>query len=112
MLLFFEDSIIRLVPAFCAAHQQRIRTCIFFRSLCSEWKAVMERSVVLGGVLCYGTGLMGYMAFRDATEGDILDNFYGIVATCFKVLVVLHLVMYIPNEVRKRVHRKWESCNG
>lgn len=41
---------------------------------------------------------MGYLSFRDATEGDILDNFEGAVASCFKMLVVLHLVLYIPSE--------------
>lgn len=61
---------------------------------------MVERTVLIGGILCYGTGVTGYLSFRAATEGDILDNFSGGLASCFKVLVVLHLVMYIPNEVR------------
>lgn len=59
----------------------------------------MTSSVTLGGVLCYGTGLAGYLAFRGATQGDILDNFTGAVAAFFKILVVVHLILYIPNEV-------------
>lgn len=60
----------------------------------------MSWAVVLGGLFCYGTGMVGYLSFREATEGDILDNFTGVVASGFKVMVVMHLVLYIPNEVR------------
>lgn len=65
----------------------------------SEWRKVAGISVIAGGVLCYGMGLAGYMAFRDATEGDILDNFVGPPAGLFKALVIVHLVLYIPSEV-------------
>lgn len=64
-----------------------------------EWRAVAGMSVFTGALLCYFTGLAGYVAFRSATEGDILDNFSGPVAGCFKVLVVVHLILYIPSEV-------------
>ncbi|CAM9387943.1 unnamed protein product [Ascophyllum nodosum] len=63
-----------------------------------KWKSVMSASVLAGGILCYVTGLAGYLAFRGATQGDILDNFSGPVAAFFKILVVVHLVFYIPNE--------------
>lgn len=72
----------------------------------SEWSAVVTHAVLLGGGLCYGTGLMGYLCFRGATEGDILDNFSGGLASFFKILVVAHLVMYIPNEVRRGRFRR------
>lgn len=65
----------------------------------SEWKVVVARAVIIGGLLCYGTGLMGYLSFRSATNGDILDNFSGMLASFFKIMVVVHLIMYIPNEV-------------
>ncbi|CAM9849692.1 unnamed protein product, partial [Phaeothamnion confervicola] len=42
--------------------------------------------------------LAGYLAFRDDTDGDILDNFSGNFVGLFKVLVVVHLCFYIPNE--------------
>lgn len=60
----------------------------------------MVRAVAAGGILCYVTGFVGYLSFRGATQGDILDNFMGPIASCFKVLVIAHLVMYIPHEVR------------
>ena len=56
-------------------------------------------SIFIGAVLCYCTGLSGYIAFRSATEGDILDNFSGPLAACFKILVVVHLIMCIPGHV-------------
>ena len=59
----------------------------------------MSASVLAGGILCYVTGLAGYLAFRGATGGDTLDNFSGPVAAFFKILVVVHLIFYIPNEV-------------
>lgn len=59
----------------------------------------MTSSVLVGGVLYYGTGVAGYLAFRGATQGDILDNFAGPIAAFFKILVVAHLILYIPNEV-------------
>eukprot|EP00903_Cladosiphon_okamuranus_P010528 g9958.t1 len=64
-----------------------------------KWKTVAAISVTAGGLLCYVTGLAGYLSFRDATQGDILDNFTGPLATFFKILVIVHLVMYIPSEV-------------
>lgn len=57
-------------------------------------------AVVLGGILCFVTGIAGYLSFRGATEGDILDNFSGWIASIFKIGVVGHLILYIPNEVR------------
>lgn len=65
-----------------------------------EWETVAGVSVFTGAVLCYLTGIAGYLAFRSATAGDILDNFSGPVAGCFKVLVVVHLILYIPSHVR------------
>ena len=50
--------------------------------------------------MCYCTGLAGYLAFRSATDGDILDNFAGPMAACFKVLVVVHLILHTPCHVR------------
>ncbi|CAN0439653.1 unnamed protein product, partial [Laminaria digitata] len=64
-----------------------------------EWRAVAGASVLTGAVVCYCTGIAGYLAFRSATAGDILDNFSGPVAAFFKILVVLHLIMYIPGDV-------------
>ncbi|CAN0366071.1 unnamed protein product, partial [Laminaria digitata] len=63
-----------------------------------EWRTVAGVSVLTGAILCYGTGIAGYLAFRSTTEGDILDNFYGPVAAFFKVLVVLHIIMCIPGD--------------
>lgn len=63
------------------------------------WRRVAAWAVGVGLVLCYSTGLVGYLSFRDTTDGDILDNFDGTLASCFKALVVIHLVLYIPSEV-------------
>lgn len=49
--------------------------------------------------MCYVTGMMGYVSFRGATEGDVLDNFSGTFAPFFKACLVLHVVMLIPTKV-------------
>lgn len=71
---------------------------IYFVISCRAWRTVAAWAVVVGLVLCYSTGLVGYLSFRDATDGDILDNFEGALASCFKLLVVVHLILYIPSE--------------
>lgn len=65
----------------------------------SEWKRVVKVSLTLGLVIYYVTGLTAYLSFRAATEGDILDNFEGTLASCVKIIMVVHLVVYIPSEV-------------
>ena len=50
--------------------------------------------------MCYIMGLMGYLAFRDAVDGDVLSNFTGSVASVFKAVFVTHLTVYTPGEAR------------
>jgi sodium-coupled neutral amino acid transporter 11 len=52
----------------------------------------------LGAALCYITGLVGYLCFRDDTESDILDNFTDTWANVTKFLVIIHLIFYIPGD--------------
>lgn len=61
-------------------------------------------AIALGGTMCFTTGLMGYLSFRDATESDILDNFSGTFASLFKAFVVIHLILYIPSEASYAVN--------
>eukprot|EP00903_Cladosiphon_okamuranus_P006099 g6009.t1 len=63
------------------------------------WRSVATWTVAAGSCLCYAMGLAGYLSFRDAVDGDILLNFTGLLASVFKLVVVIHLVLYIPSEV-------------
>ena len=54
--------------------------------------------MAIGGCMCYAMGLAGYLSFRDAVDGDILENFSGAVASVFKAVVIIHLILYIPSE--------------
>ena len=63
------------------------------------WRSVAGCAVGIGGCMCYAMGLAGYLSFRDAVDGDILENFSGAVASVFKAVVVVHLILYIPSEV-------------
>jgi len=50
-----------------------------------------------GGILlCFTTGLIGYLSFRNATNGNILDSFEWVGAQVFKGIFVFHLILYIP----------------
>mmetsp|Transcript_2045 Transcript_2045/g.2747 ORF Transcript_2045/g.2747 Transcript_2045/m.2747 type:complete len:469 (+) Transcript_2045:1-1407(+) len=61
-----------------------------------SWKQVSAVSMLLGAFMGLLIGLAGYLSFRGATEGDILDNFYGTFAALVKFTLVLHLVLYFP----------------
>ena len=41
-------------------------------------------------------GLAGYLSFREHTQGEILTNFTAPGFAFFKMMVVIHLVAYIP----------------
>mmetsp|Transcript_28078 Transcript_28078/g.36793 ORF Transcript_28078/g.36793 Transcript_28078/m.36793 type:complete len:514 (-) Transcript_28078:164-1705(-) len=60
------------------------------------WSNVTSLSIVIGGMMCMVTGLAGYINFRNGTDGDILDNFQGPYFYFFKILLVVHLILYIP----------------
>ncbi|CAM9873496.1 unnamed protein product, partial [Pylaiella littoralis] len=72
------------------------------------WRTVASWAVGVGACLCYAMGLAGYLSFRDAVDGDILLNLTGTAASIFKVVVVVHLVLYIPSEVIVMRHSLYE----
>jgi len=61
-----------------------------------DWMQVTSLAVVIGGSMCLVTGIAGYTSFRESTAGDILDNFDGPYFYFFKILLVMHLILYIP----------------
>ena len=61
-----------------------------------NWKITMMLSVIIGAFMLIAMGLAGYFAFRSETDGEILNNFSGPVADFFKLLIVVHLILYIP----------------
>lgn len=62
----------------------------------SSWRAITFTAVMLGTCMCMVMGAVGYTSFKNTTQGEILDNFMGHTYDFFKVMVVAHLVMYIP----------------
>lgn len=55
-------------------------------------------STLSGISMCFVTGLIGYLSFRDDTQTDILENFTGILGSIFKIAVIAHLIFYIPSD--------------
>jgi amino acid permease len=53
-------------------------------------------AVGTGAFMCVLIAVAGYGAFRDDTDGEILDNFTTHAADPFKILLVIHLILYIP----------------
>lgn len=62
----------------------------------SSWHYVSGGAVGAGTILCVLMGLVGYYCFGEDTEGMILDNFPGHAFDFFKLMVVTHLILYIP----------------
>lgn len=63
----------------------------------SSWREVTRNAVVCGAAMCMIMGLVGYLSFGADTDGDILDNFPQAGFDVFKVMVVMHLILYIPS---------------
>jgi hypothetical protein len=61
-----------------------------------SWWAITGTAVLVGALMCASMGLVGYLSFADDTEGEILDNFPQHGYDVFKIMVVTHLILYIP----------------
>jgi len=61
-----------------------------------SWRVVTGTAVSIGSIMCAAMGVAGYLSFRDTTNGEILDNFPQVGFDFFKVMVVTHLILYIP----------------
>lgn len=61
-----------------------------------SWSWITGVAVLAGAIMCMIMGLAGYLSFGDDTEGMILDNFHSHGYDFFKVMVVTHLIFYIP----------------
>ena len=61
-----------------------------------SWEKITGRAIAIGTIMCMAMGLAGYLSFKDQTEGDILSNFDAPGFAFFKLVVVIHLICYIP----------------
>jgi amino acid permease len=60
------------------------------------WSKVTGSAVFIGAVMCAVMGIAGYLSFGRDTEGMILDNFPQHGYDIFKIMVITHLILYIP----------------
>lgn len=63
----------------------------------SSWSAITRNAVFGGAIMCAIMGVVGYLSFGSSTQGMILDNFHSSGYDVFKVLVTVHLILYIPS---------------
>lgn len=61
-----------------------------------SWGWVTGTAVFVGASMCVVMGIAGYLSFSGDTEGMILDNFPQHGYDFFKIMVVTHLILYIP----------------
>jgi sodium-coupled neutral amino acid transporter 11 len=61
-----------------------------------SWSQVTGVAVLAGSLMCITMGVAGYLSFGTDTDGMILDNFEQHGYDFFKVMVVTHLILYIP----------------
>lgn len=65
------------------------------RSL-DKWYGITGWAVFIGSSMCMCMGIAGYLSFGSKTDGDILNNFVAPGFDFFKIMVVIHLILYIP----------------
>jgi sodium-coupled neutral amino acid transporter 11 len=61
-----------------------------------SWSFITGSSVFVGAFMCMIMGIAGYLSFGSGTDGMILDNFTQHGFDFFKLMVVTHLILYIP----------------
>lgn len=61
-----------------------------------SWSFITGAAVFVGAFMCAVMGVAGYLSFGSETEGMILDNFTQHGFDFFKIMVVTHLILYIP----------------
>lgn len=76
----------------------------------SSWMIVCNTAVVAGLSMCLLMGLTGYFMFGDSTESIIINNFHGHYADPFKLLIVIHLILYIPLDFTILRHSLLKLC--
>jgi hypothetical protein len=54
----------------------------------------------------------GYLSFRSGTDGIILDNFTGHYADVFRIMLVIHMVLYIPVDFMTMRHSLVKLCGN
>ena len=64
----------------------------------SQYQALTLKTTVIGALMCFFTGLVGYLSFLGGTQTNILENFPGAVGDLFKMAVIVHLLLYIPGD--------------
>jgi sodium-coupled neutral amino acid transporter 11 len=88
-------SIVFAVTCASANFQGYITTDEKYRNF-NSWSKITGAAVGIGSSMCMFMGIAGYLSFRDNTDGEILNNFNGHGFDFFKVMVVCHLILYIP----------------
>lgn len=80
----------------CSANFQAIVSTEHKSQNMRTWRMVTGSAVFSAAFLCACMGVAGYMSFGAVTEGQILDNFTEHSYDAFKVMVVIQLILYIP----------------
>ena len=63
------------------------------------WMSITFWVVVIGSMMCVAMGIAGYLSFKSGTEGIILDNFEGPAFDFFKLMVAIHLILYVSRTI-------------
>jgi sodium-coupled neutral amino acid transporter 11 len=76
------------------------------------WRSVTRNAVISGACMCMLMGLVGYLSFGSDTQGEILDNFPQTGFDIFKVMVIMHLILYIPSNFVIMRYSVVKLCSG
>lgn len=62
----------------------------------THFTSIAFSTTIIGTLICYLVGVIGYLTFRSSTQADILQNFSGHIATLCKIGVLFHFNFLIP----------------
>jgi amino acid permease len=69
-------------------------------------------TTIIGVSMCFLIGFVGYYSFRGDTESDILLNFGGTLGAVFKLIVIIHLIVYIPGDFVIMRYSLFQLCGS
>jgi sodium-coupled neutral amino acid transporter 11 len=78
----------------------------------SKFSTITRHTTLLGTAMCFVIGLVGYLSFGSDTKSNVLENFDTPVGAVFKVVVALHLILYIPGDFVILREALWKICGA
>lgn len=77
-----------------------------------KFSYITRNVTFIGTVMCCITGLVGYISFGSNTQANILENFNTPAGSFVKLVVAIHLILYIPGDFVILRGALWKLCGA